>query len=66
MVESSAEPASRKETWHGFLLDGHNRFDICQRRKLPFDVIDVALASRDHALLWIEENLARRHLSDCV
>jgi hypothetical protein len=40
MVEPSAEPASRKETWHGFLLDDYNRFDICQRRKLPFETVE--------------------------
>jgi hypothetical protein len=51
--------------WRGLLLDGHNRLDICQRLKLPYETIEVTLASRDHALLWIEENqLGRRNLSD--
>jgi hypothetical protein len=47
------------------LLDGYNRLDICQRLKLPYETVEVVLASREHALLWIEENqLGRRNLSD--
>jgi hypothetical protein len=46
------------------LLDGHNRLDICQRLKLPYETVAVELASREHALLWIEENqLGRRNLT---
>lgn len=52
-------------TWRGVLLDGHNRHEICTRRGVPFKTIELDLPSREHALLWIEENqLARRNLSD--
>ena len=47
------------------LLDGHNRYEICQRLNLPFQVQPITLASRDHARLWIQENqLNRRNLSE--
>jgi N6-adenosine-specific RNA methylase IME4 len=47
------------------LLDGHNRYEICERLKLPFKTKPLDFPSRDHALLWIEENqLGRRNLSD--
>lgn len=52
-------------TWRGTLIDGHNRFEICERLKIRYRAVEVALASRIHVLLWIEENqLGRRNLTD--
>jgi N6-adenosine-specific RNA methylase IME4 len=51
--------------WRGILIDGHNRHEICGRRGIPFHTVEVALESREHVLLWIEENqLGRRNLTD--
>jgi len=51
--------------WRGLLIDGHNRHEICERRKISYRTIEVALTSREHVLLWIEENqLGRRNLTD--
>jgi ParB-like chromosome segregation protein Spo0J len=51
-------------TWHGFILDGHNRFEICNRIGIRFKIISVELPSREAAKLWIEENqLGRRNLT---
>lgn len=50
-------------TWNGVLLDGHNRYDICQRHNLPFTVTSVELPDRDAAKMWIIRNqLGRRNL----
>ncbi|MBZ5508487.1 MAG: hypothetical protein LAO78_23770 [Acidobacteriia bacterium] len=47
------------------LLDGHARYNICKKHGLPFTTKEITLASRDHALLWIEENqLCRSNLND--
>lgn len=47
------------------LVDGHNRYEICTRLCLPFDVVEVVFADREAAALWIEENqVGRRNLSD--
>jgi N6-adenosine-specific RNA methylase IME4 len=47
------------------LVDGHNRYEICTRLGLSFDVVQVAFADREAAALWIEENqVGRRNLSD--
>lgn len=49
----------------GILLDGHNRYRICQEHNISFDVRDVNIADREAAKLWIEENqLGRRNLTD--
>jgi len=45
------------------LLDGHNRYEICTRLDLPFDVHELRFASRDDAADWIDRNqLGRRNL----
>ena len=25
-------------TWNGIIIDGHNRYEICKRRNIPFEV----------------------------
>jgi hypothetical protein len=45
------------------ILDGHNRFEICQRLKLPFPCHEVEFDTRDEAADWIDKNqLGRRNL----
>lgn len=45
------------------LLDGHNRYEICSRLDLPFDIHEMRFASRDDAADWMDRNqLGRRNL----
>jgi N6-adenosine-specific RNA methylase IME4 len=45
------------------LLDGHNRYEICTRLGLPFDIHEVRFNQRDEAADWIDRNqLGRRNL----
>mgnify|MGYP005844329119 FL=1 len=51
-------------TWQGLLLDGHNRLEICRRLGLAFRTVEIDLANRDAAKMWIIANqLARRNLT---
>jgi N6-adenosine-specific RNA methylase IME4 len=55
--------------WKGCLLDGYNRYEICQRhRHIEFSTVEIDCGeTRDHALAWIEEHqLGRRNISDDV
>lgn len=46
------------------LLDGHNRYEICERLGLPYEVEHLEFATRDEAADWIDRNqLGRRNLS---
>lgn len=46
------------------LLDGHNRYEICTRLGLPFDVHEMRFKGRDEAADWIDKNqLGRRNLT---
>lgn len=45
------------------LLDGHNRYEICTRLELPFDVHEMRFGNRDEAADWMDRNqLGRRNL----
>jgi len=51
-------------TWNGILLDGHNRFEICERLGIPYKAVQIDLPSAEAAKLWIEENqIGRRNLT---
>jgi len=56
-----------KEDWPCTLLDGHNRYEICTRLDLPFDIEEMRFSDRSHAEEWIIRNqLGRRNLSAYV
>ncbi|MCL2420946.1 MAG: hypothetical protein FWD03_03735 [Defluviitaleaceae bacterium] len=53
--------------WKGTIVDGHNRYAICQEHGISFDVTRVSFDSKEDALIWIAENqLGRRNLTDTV
>jgi len=46
------------------LVDGHNRYEICTRLGLPFDVVEKKFASKAEARIWMRENQGgRRNLT---
>ena len=50
--------------WQGILVDGHNRYEIAQRRGLNFGTIEMNFNNRDDAKIWIIKNqFGRRNLS---
>ena len=47
------------------LLDGHNRYSICNAHDIPFTTISADVQDRAEARIWIIRNqLGRRNLSD--
>ena len=50
--------------WNGFLIDGHNRYEICTRHNIPFIIIEKEFPSREFVLIWIISNqMSRRNLT---
>lgn len=50
--------------WNGILIDGHNRYAICQEHNVPFQVVEKDFPDRESALDWMDENqLGRRNLT---
>jgi transcriptional regulator with XRE-family HTH domain len=52
--------------WNDILIDGHNRYAICQKLHIPFKTVqNTSFSSIEDVQLWvIENNLARRSVSD--
>lgn len=47
------------------LVDGHNRYEICTRLDLPFEIEEMRFDDRNAAMLWIIDNQkGRRNLPD--
>jgi N6-adenosine-specific RNA methylase IME4 len=52
--------------WDGYIIDGHNRYEICTEHGLPFRAVSAheSLQTKDDVKDWIERNqLARRNLT---
>lgn len=61
LVEGVREPII---TWNGTIVDGHNRYRICDEHGLECPQAERQFASRDAAKIWIIENqFGRRNLS---
>jgi hypothetical protein len=51
--------------WKGYniLLDGHNRYEICVKNGINYELIEIELPNREEAHLWMMRNqLGRRNL----
>lgn len=52
-------------TWNGTIVDGHNRYKICNQHNIPFKTVDHAFESRDEVKIWMLRNqIGRRNLND--
>lgn len=50
--------------WGDIIIDGHNRYKICQEHNIQFKTKQKEFASRDEVINWIIKNqLARRNLN---
>lgn len=53
--------------WGEVLVDGHNRYAICQEHGIPFEVRQRQFESREDAVVWIIQNqFARRNITAFV
>lgn len=52
-------------TWNGTVIDGHNRYNICEEHGIKFRTMEREFDSRDAAKIWIIENQSklRRNLN---
>lgn len=50
--------------WNGVIVDGHNRYAICQKHGIKFKTVEIEFGNREEAKEWIVSNqLGRRNLS---
>ena len=54
-------------TWKGDIIDGHNRFDICAKNGVTFEVREMGFETKEDAKIWVLENqLNRRNLTEAA
>lgn len=62
LADGCREPLT---VWKGIIVDGHNRYEICSRLGIPFEVRERHFDNREEAIIWICANqLGRRNISD--
>ena len=50
--------------WDNTILDGHNRYNICNKYSLPFKTYEMQFDCIDDAMDWMDKNqLGRRNLT---
>jgi len=50
--------------WNDILIDGHNRYEICTRNDIAFEVVNKHFDNQEQAEDWMDTNqLGRRNLS---
>ena len=51
--------------WGDIIVDGHNRYEICNRLGIPYAVCQIEFDSREAAIAWICSNqLGRRNITE--
>ncbi|WP_163098557.1 DNA N-6-adenine-methyltransferase [Acidithiobacillus ferrianus] len=51
--------------WGETIVDGHHRYEICQRLGIPFQTVSMEFSDRASAKIWMLHNqLGRRNLND--
>lgn len=51
--------------WNEYIIDGHNRYEICKKHKIGYKVKEMSFESRDEAVVWICTNqLGRRNIAE--
>ena len=52
-------------TWQGYIIDGHNRYEIAQKHNLDYKTIEMQFDSDNLVMLWMIHNKkSRRNLND--
>ncbi len=49
--------------WNGVIIDGHNRYEICNRLHIPYAVQEIDFDSREDAIVWMcssSKNVSKR------
>ena len=52
-------------TWNNIIIDGHNRYEICNRLHIPYAVREMPFENREQDIVWICNNqLGRRNITE--
>jgi hypothetical protein len=52
-------------TWNGFIIDGHNRYELCMKHQISYAVFEMEFDCRESVVAWICANqLGRRNITE--
>ena len=50
--------------WEDTIIDGHNRYELCRKHNIPFEVQEMQFDSKEEVIQWmIRAQIGRRNLS---
>lgn len=62
LADGCREPIA---TWNGFIIDGHNRYEICNHHQIEYQVKEMHFTCREEVIAWICKNqLGRRNITE--
>jgi hypothetical protein len=63
IVNDGFSPAYPIITWHGIIIDGHNRHAVCIKHNIEFITVEYDFESREDVIDWMVDNqLSRRNI----
>lgn len=50
--------------WGDIIVDGHNRYEICNKHNIPYEVKSIEFENKEEAIIWmVRQQLGRRSLT---
>ena len=50
--------------WGDIIVDGHNRYEICNKHNIPYEVKEIEFENKEEAIIWmVRQQLGRRTLT---
>lgn len=50
--------------WDGVIVDGHNRYEICNKHNIPYEVKNIDFENKEEAMRWmVRQQIGRRNLT---
>ena len=67
-LESSLLSEGCKEpilVWQGIIIDGHSRYEICQKHGIPYEIKEMEFSCKEEAIIWIcSTQLKRKNITE--
>lgn len=65
LLKNGYDPAYPVIFWNHTIIDGHNRYEICQKQNIPFTTSEKFFDNEHEVINWIIDNqLSRRNITD--
>lgn len=50
--------------WGDIIVDGHNRYEICNKHNIPYEIKEIEFENKEEAIIWmVRQQIGRRTLT---